>query len=124
MKKLALAAIAGFGLALLFTHDLNANEGASDMSDTPPVVLINPFIVPEGKVDEAIAAWEVSRDFLAEQPGYISTKLHQSLATDAQYQLINVAVWSSPEAFKAATAAMRASGVFPPVTRSMNPKSA
>lgn len=73
-----------------------------------PVVLINPFTVPEGRVEEAIVLWEAGRDFLAKQPGYLSTKLHQSLSPDAPYQLINVAEWESIETFKAATTKMRA----------------
>ncbi len=78
------------------------------MNADTPVILINPFTVPEGKLDEAIAMWEAGRDFLAQQPGYVSTKLHQSLSPDAQYPLINVAQWESVETFKAATAKMRA----------------
>ena len=71
------------------------------------VILINPFKVPEGKLKESIAFWEKARDFLKEQPGYISTKLHKSLKPDATFELINVAVWESPSAFQAATQKMR-----------------
>jgi heme-degrading monooxygenase HmoA len=78
------------------------------MNEKTPVILINPFTVPVGKVEEAIVLWEAGRDFLAQQPGYISTKLHESLSTDASYQLINVAEWESIETFKAATTKMRA----------------
>lgn len=70
------------------------------------VILINPFKVPAGKLSESIQFWEKARDFLQTQPGYISTKLHQSLQSEATFQLINVAVWESPETFKAATQKM------------------
>lgn len=78
------------------------------MTERTSVILINPFTIPKGKVEEAIVLWEAGRDFLAQQPGYISTKLHRSLSPDAPYQLINVAEWESIETFKAATTKMRA----------------
>lgn len=101
--------------ALLMTMNTHADEGTKKMASENPVILINPFTVPREKLDEAIASWEAGRDFLKQQPGYISTKLHQALSPDAQYLLINVAEWETPEAFKAAIAAMRASSAFPPI---------
>ena len=101
--------------ALLVTTNIQAKEEKKTMSANAPVILINPFTVPEGKLDEAIAFWEAGRDFLAQQPGYISTKLHQSLAPDAHYALINVAEWETAEDFKAATAAMRANPAISPI---------
>ncbi len=73
---------------------------------TDPVVLINTFVVPEGSDEAAIRFWEQARDFLKEQPGYISTQLHQSLQPDATFLLVNVAVWESPEAFQTASQRM------------------
>ena len=72
-----------------------------------PVTLINVFEVPAGALDEAIRYWEASRDVLARQPGYVSTRLHQALAPGARFQLVNVAQWESAEAFGAASARMR-----------------
>ena len=77
--------------------------------------LINVFQVPQGKETQAIAAWEAARDFLARQPGYRSTVLHQAITPDARFQLINVAKWESPEHFAKAAAAMREAKVFPPI---------
>tara|TARA_B100000700_G_scaffold318797_1_gene412697 strand:+ start:351 stop:695 length:345 start_codon:yes stop_codon:yes gene_type:complete len=76
------------------------------------IVLINPFIVPEGKLEESIKYWESHRDFLKTQPGYISTKLHRSLETqsflgEAKYKLINVAEWESQDAFNSAVQKMQ-----------------
>jgi hypothetical protein len=36
------------------------------------VILINPFEVPEGKEEDALAFWEKATDFMRLQPGYIS----------------------------------------------------
>lgn len=73
-----------------------------------PVTLINLFEAPEGALDQTVRYWEAARDFMAKQPGYLSTNLHRAIAPDARFQLINVAVWESPEAFRAAMARMQA----------------
>ena len=77
------------------------------------VTLINVFEVPDGKQKTVITAWEDARDFLASQPGYISTALHQSLQPGARFQLINIARWKSPQQFQTAISNMRKAGVFP-----------
>jgi heme-degrading monooxygenase HmoA len=73
------------------------------MAMTDPVVLINAFEVPDGEADQFIAAWEKSRDFMAAQPGYVDTALHQAVAPGAGFQFVNVARWQTAEAFRAAS---------------------
>ena len=75
---------------------------------TEAVVLINSFEVPAADADAFIAAWEKTRDFLQTQPGYIDTSLHRALASDAEFQFVNVAHWASAEEF---TAAIRSPGM-------------
>ncbi len=82
-------------------------------SASAAVTLINVFEAPAEQLDAAIAGWEAARDFLAKEPGYISTSLHQALTSDARFQLINVAIWESPAAFQAAIGKMQAAKVFP-----------
>jgi heme oxygenase (mycobilin-producing) len=69
-----------------------------------PVVLINAFEVPEGADDAFLHGWERSREFLSTQEGYLSTRLHRSLAPEAEFRFVNVARWRSEQAFRAATA--------------------
>ena len=88
-------------------------SGCAHSENAGPVVLINPFTVPADKLGETIAMWEQARDFLQTQPGYISTELHQSLSPDAQYRLINVARWESPELFVKATKQMQQEAELP-----------
>ncbi len=64
------------------------------------VVLVNTFVVPEGGHDEVVAAWEKDALFMKGQPGFISTQLHRG--TGASRVLVNVAVWESTEALRAA----------------------
>ena len=79
------------------------------------VTLINVFEVPPGEEETVVAAWEKARDFLARQPGYVSTALHRAATPGARFQLINIAKWESPDSFAAATARMRKSGIFPKI---------
>jgi heme-degrading monooxygenase HmoA len=68
-----------------------------------PVVLINAFEVPEGEDEAFLKGWERTRAFLSAQEGYLSTKLHRSLAPDADFRFVNVALWESEQAFRDAT---------------------
>jgi heme-degrading monooxygenase HmoA len=68
-----------------------------------PVVLINAFEVPAGEDEAFLAGWERQREFLGAQEGYLSTRLHRSVAPDADFRFVNVALWESAQAFRAAT---------------------
>jgi len=68
-----------------------------------PIVLINSFEVPAGQEEAFLRFWEASRDFLSNQEGYVSTRLHRSLAPDAEFRFVNVARWQSAQAFRIAT---------------------
>ena len=46
------------------------------------------------------AGWEKARAYLAQQPGYLSTRLYRALAPDARFTFVNIAEWVSPEAFR------------------------
>ena len=64
------------------------------------VILINPFQVPEGKEDECLAFWEKAAEFIRRQPGFISTRLHKAVSSEARFHFINVAEWESAEHFQ------------------------
>jgi heme oxygenase (mycobilin-producing) len=66
------------------------------------VILINPFEVPSGEDDAFLAGWNRARELLSGQPGYMGTRLHRSLAPDADFRFVNLARWSSPLAFSKA----------------------
>jgi heme-degrading monooxygenase HmoA len=67
------------------------------------VILINAFEVPEGADEGFLNGWERQREFLSAQAGYLSTRLHRSLAPDAEFRFVNVALWESEQAFREAT---------------------
>ena len=66
------------------------------------VNLINPFEVPTGKEEEFVERWKEAADYLREQVGFVSTRLHVSLDPAAEFRLVNVAVWESAEHFQRA----------------------
>jgi heme-degrading monooxygenase HmoA len=68
-----------------------------------PVILINPFEVPEGtRDDEFLAGWDRAAEYMRKQPGFVATRLHRALTDDARFRFVNVAEWDSPQAFQAA----------------------
>lgn len=64
-------------------------------------ILINPFEVPEGEEEEALAFWEKVAEYMKNQPGFISTRLHKAVVPWARFHLINIAEWESVAHFEA-----------------------
>jgi len=113
IKKTSLLLVLLISGLIIACDTENSPFTSAQAADDTPVILINPFVVPPGNLDETIRMWEQARDFLKQEPGYISTELHQSLAPDAPFQLINVAKWESAEAYTAATQKMRTEANLP-----------
>ena len=95
-------------ISIIACNDKESSNNGAHMGNSEPdsIILINPFEVPKGKLEESVIYWEACRDFLKQQPGYISTKLHQSIKDDTKFELINVAVWESAKAFTEASQKM------------------
>jgi heme oxygenase (mycobilin-producing) len=66
------------------------------------VVLINPFEVPQGQEDAFLQGWRAAASHLRQAPGFISTRLHESLDPQARFRFVNVAEWESAQQFQAA----------------------
>ncbi len=81
-----------------------------------PVILINPFEVPTGQEEEFLQAWREAADYLRHAPGFVSTRLHQSLDPQAKFRFVNVAEWESPQHFQAALS----SEAFQQISRKMH----
>jgi quinol monooxygenase YgiN len=67
-----------------------------------PVVLINPFEVPQGQEEAFLKGWREAAEHLRQAPGFLSTRLHESLDPQATFRFVNVAEWASPQHFQAA----------------------
>ena len=68
--------------------------------DGGPVVLINTFTVAAEDVDRLLAAWTDDAALMKNQPGFISTQLHQGIAGSGTF--LNYAVWESTAQFRTA----------------------
>ncbi len=66
------------------------------------VILINPFEVPAGEEEQFLKSWNEAAELLRHAPGFLSTRLHESLDPQAKFRFINVAQWESPQHFQAA----------------------
>lgn len=65
-------------------------------------VLINPFEVPQGQEEVFLKWWHEAAEHLQQAPGFLSTRLHESLDPQARFRFVNVAEWESPQHFQAA----------------------
>ena len=68
--------------------------------DASPVILVNIFSVDAGDVDALMKAWVKDANWMKQQPGYISTQLHQAVGGSSMF--MNYAVWESIAHFRAA----------------------
>jgi heme-degrading monooxygenase HmoA len=68
--------------------------------DVSPVVLVNVFQVAAGDIPALLEAWAADANWMKQQPGYISTQLHQGIAGSTVF--MNYAVWESVAHFRAA----------------------
>jgi heme-degrading monooxygenase HmoA len=69
-------------------------------AEVSPVVLVNIFEVATEDISALLAAWEADANWMKQQPGYISTQLHQGIAGSSVF--MNYAVWESVAHFRAA----------------------
>ncbi|MCX7054322.1 MAG: antibiotic biosynthesis monooxygenase [Proteobacteria bacterium] len=69
-------------------------------TDVSPVVLVNVFQVAEQDIPTLLQAWEADANWMKQQPGYISSQLHQGIAGSTVF--MNYALWESGAHFRAA----------------------
>lgn len=69
-------------------------------TEVSPVVLVNFFQVTEEDIPALLVAWTADANWMKQQPGYISTQLHQGIAGSTAF--MNYAVWESVAHFRAA----------------------
>ncbi len=66
------------------------------------VILINPFEVLAGEEEQFLQEWHKAAEHLRHAPGFLSTRLHESVDPQAKFRFVNVAEWESPQHFQAA----------------------
>ena len=66
------------------------------------VTLINCFEVPAGREEEFFAGYQKVNAYMRAKKGYVSNKMHRSLAPDAKFRFVNVVQWETRDACEAA----------------------
>ncbi|WP_432181593.1 antibiotic biosynthesis monooxygenase family protein [Streptomyces sp. NBC_00063] len=61
--------------------------------DGQPVVLIEPYVVPDGQTEEFLATWHQVTLFMKAQPGYVTGQLYRG--TSGSHVLAHTAVWEN-----------------------------
>ena len=69
-------------------------------TEVAPVILVNVFQVAEADIPALLKAWEADANWMKQQPGYISTQLHQGIGGSTAF--MNYAIWESVAHFRAA----------------------
>jgi heme oxygenase (mycobilin-producing) len=59
------------------------------------VVLIDPFDVPADQDERFLAGWDGAREVLAQQRGYLGSRLHRG-SGPGDFRFVEIARWSSP----------------------------
>jgi heme-degrading monooxygenase HmoA len=57
------------------------------------VTLINPIEVPQGSEERCLDIWRRTADYLSEQDGFVSARLHRSLAPGARFRFVGISMW-------------------------------
>jgi len=65
------------------------------------VVFINCFEVPLGREEAFLRLWTEIDDYMRDQPGFQSRRLHRALDSTTRLRYVNVASWDSAEQFDA-----------------------
>jgi heme-degrading monooxygenase HmoA len=74
------------------------SEGAKIMT----VTFVNLFEVPSDRDEAFLDLWTEINSHMRGQPGYVGHKLHRAMLGNARYRFVNVAIWESEQAWKAA----------------------
>ena len=75
--------------------DAEGRMATPQAEQSGPVVLMNRFVVPEGRDERFLELWTETSEYFRAQPGFVSLKLHRAVSVDAEHRYVNVAVWDS-----------------------------
>lgn len=61
------------------------------------------YEVGQEDAERFLDSWQRANSFLQEQPGHISTTLHQACSAHPDFRFVNISCWENAEAFRTAT---------------------
>ncbi|KUJ65780.1 monooxygenase [Streptomyces albus subsp. albus] len=68
----------------------------------PGITFVNAFELPAERVDEFLPHWLARAELMSKAPGFRDNRLHRAVAPDTRFQLVSIAHWNSPDAWRAA----------------------
>ncbi len=68
-----------------------------------PFTFINIFEIAEKDIDQFVSDWQSRSKIMGQMPGAITATLYKSVLPENKFQLVNVSLWQSYNAFLDAT---------------------
>lgn len=72
------------------------------MAERQCTVIVSYEVAHEDR-ERFLDSWDLANSFVKDQPGFISTALHQAVSANPDFRFVNVSTWESDDAFRAAT---------------------
>ncbi|GGL92676.1 hypothetical protein GCM10010129_40500 [Streptomyces fumigatiscleroticus] len=70
--------------------------------DDPEITLVNAFELPAERIDEFLPYWLSRAEPTSKAPGFRDSRLHRAVDPDTRFQLVDIAHWDGPEAWRTA----------------------
>ncbi|WP_338483204.1 antibiotic biosynthesis monooxygenase [Streptomyces sp. SCSIO 75703] len=85
-----------YQVAAAFRTERNGSGGG------PGITFVNAFEVPAERIDDFLPHWLGRAELMSKAPGFRDDRLHRAVAPDTRFQLVGIAHWDSPEAWRTA----------------------
>lgn len=82
--------------------DLEIAIGDLDAPSRGQVFLVNPFEISQEQIPDVLEMWHAAKHHMIAHKGFVNARLFRSRSSQDRYGLLNVAQWSSSDAFKQA----------------------
>ncbi|MEW1719020.1 antibiotic biosynthesis monooxygenase family protein [Streptomyces sp. NPDC093109] len=74
----------------------------SGPGDGPGITVVTAYELPAERIDEFLPHWLDHAEPMTKSPGFRDNRLHRATAPDTRFQLVAVAHWETPDAWRAA----------------------
>nr|WP_253268108.1 antibiotic biosynthesis monooxygenase family protein [Streptomyces asoensis] len=68
----------------------------------PGITFVNAFELPSERIDAFLPHWLGRAELMSRAPGFRDNRLHRAVDPDTRFQLVGVAHWDSPDAWRTA----------------------
>ncbi|MEU0744716.1 antibiotic biosynthesis monooxygenase [Streptomyces sp. NPDC006134] len=74
----------------------------NNVGDGPGIAFVTAFELPAERIDEWLPHWLGQAELMSKEPGFRGSRLHRAVDPDTRFQLVGIAHWDSPGAWRAA----------------------